>query len=257
MRWIPFIPTLMVALLGLGSPGAARAGEVSFDGSPLSGALAASVAADAGDELIAFRGCRGPGAAQAIDGCMVLVVGDGETRSAVMIADASCQGGPGCYAGHPVIARADGFEPSVADTTLDLFVRIHGGIATSPLGLAQPDPSATALELHVRVHGGLASSPLGIDGGPVDEKSVVQVCGGLGSSPLGGIVANPDETPLSLEICGGLGSCPFGTSDLAADIAEIVAQQVCGGLGSCPLGIADLPRAFVTTNAWLGSLGAP
>ena len=29
------------------------------------------------------------------------------------------------------------------------------------------------------------------------------------------------------------------------------------GLGSCPLGIADLPRAFVTSNAWLGSLGSP
>jgi len=247
----------MVALLGIGGLGEARAGEVRFDGAPLSGPLAASIAADAGDDLIAFRGCRGPGAAHAVDGCMVLVVGAGQARSAVMIADATCQGGPGCYAGHPVIARADGFEPSVADTSLDLFVRIHGGIATSPLGLAQPNPDAPELELHVRVHGGLATSPLGIDGGPVDPKSVVQVCGGLGSSPLGHIVADPDNTPLSLEICGGLGSCPLGTSDLAAEIAGIVAQQVCGGLGSCPLGIADLPRAFVTTNVWLGSLGAP
>lgn len=257
MRWMTFIPTLMVALLGIGSPGEASAGEVSFDGAPLSGPLAASIADEAGDELIAFRGCRGPGAVAAVDGCAVLVVGDGETRSALMIADATCQGGPGCYAGHPVIARADGFEPAPADTSLDLFVRIHGGIATSPLGLAQADPNAPTLELHVRVHGGLASSPLGIDGGPADEKSVVQVCGGLGSSPLGFIAANPDQEALTVEICGGLGGCPFGTSDLADDIAGIVAQQVCGGLGSCPLGIADLPRAFVSTNAWLATLGNP
>lgn len=257
MRWMTIISTLTLALLGIGSPGEASAGEVSFDGVPLSGPLAASIADEAGDELIGFRGCRGPGAAGAIDGCAVLVVGDGETRSAVMIADATCQGGPGCYAGHPVIARADGFEPSPADTSLDLFVRIHGGIATSPLGLAQADPNAPILELFVRVHGGIATSPLGIDGGPVDEKSVVQVCGGLGSSPLGFIVANPDQELLTVGLCGGLGSCPLGASDLSDDIAEIVAQQVCGGLGSCPLGIADLPRAFVTSNAWLGTLGSP
>ena len=185
MRWTTWTTILTLVLLGVGPPGAALAGEASFDGQTWGGALAASLADGQGDTLRAARSCRGPGAPQPVDGCGVLVVGDGETRSAIMLPDASCAGGPGCYAGYPVVARADGFEPGPADTELDLFVRIHGGIATSPLGVVVADPSVPPLDLFVRVHGGLGSSPLGIDVEPVETDGVVKVCGGLGSCPLG------------------------------------------------------------------------
>jgi hypothetical protein len=229
MRWTNLMTTLVLVLVGVAGPGRAQAGEANFAGQPWNGALAGALAAEEGDTLLAARGCRGPGAAQPMDGCGVLVVGDGETRSAIMVAEATCAGGPGCYAGHPVIARADGFEPAVSDTDLDLFVRIHGGIATSPLGLAQADPLAPATEVYVKVYTGIVTSPAGF------------------------IIANPDQELLTLDLCGVQGS-PFDAADLGDEIGEIVAQQVCGGLGSCPLGIADLPRAFVTANAWLGSL---
>jgi hypothetical protein len=256
MRCTNLMTTLALVLAGVAIPGRALAGEASFDGQPWSGALAASIADAAGDTLIAARGCRGPGALEPVDGCGVLVVGDGETRSAIMIAEASCAAGPGCYAGHPVIARADGFEPAVSDTELDLFVRIHGGIATSPLGLAHADTLAPATEVYVKVYTGIVGSPVGFNGGVVDARSLVRVCGGLGSSPVGFIIANPDQELLTLGLSDAQGG-PFDAADLGDQMGEIVAQQVCGGLGSCPLGIADLPRAFVTANAWLGSLASP
>jgi len=241
------IPILLTAALAAAWLTAGARADVTFGEQPLDAWLATTLASAEGQDLLMWGECRNA-SDESADDCVMLVVSDGPGQgfSVLVIEAAACaDDGAECYGGFEVLSGTH-LEPGDreqleslldvhgglggtalgatqgpldgdADIDLELRVRVHGGIATSPLGIVDDLDNAELPELRVKVYGGIATSPLGMVAGC---EELVQVEGGLGSSPVG-FIETPDPY---VEVNNGLGSCPLGITPADVLISNVVAM---------------------------------
>jgi hypothetical protein len=123
------------AIDGGGPPAGPPPGMVLFDDTWLSPSLATSLANEEGDTLLDWTACTDEDTGDQVDDCVVLVVGDEEVFSTVILAASECDMGAGCYAGYRAQAWIDTEAFELAPNAMMMRVKVYGGIATSPLGV--------------------------------------------------------------------------------------------------------------------------
>ncbi len=132
----------LCAAVAAGSP--ARAGQVEFDGEPVDAPLAEALTAKGGGDLMGWDTCHDPRTGTPVDGCVVVSMAIDDGVAAYRLADHGDSGEH--FAGYPVAIGVDARIDPRAEGELKLRVRVHGGIATSPLGISPDviDPAAVA-----------------------------------------------------------------------------------------------------------------
>lgn len=192
-----------------------------FGAIPLDADLADAITASEKDDLLVWGQCETLLGAPIAE-CMLLAVEVGSGFEIVAIQSTACAGGgDACYGGYSRIADVTVGEDD--RKSMEQLLDVEGGLGGTALGMVPGTGCGEAPEIRVRVHGGIATSPLGIAIGQPELR--VRVHGGIATSPMG--VTTPDVGDC-VTVESGLGSCPFGICAYPTEclVAELVSMMV-------------------------------
>ena len=195
-----------------------------FGGIPLDADLADAITASEKDDLLVWGQCETLLGAP-IPECLLLAVEAGGGFEVITVQSTACSGGDeSCYGGYSRIADVTVGEDD--RKRLEALLDVEGGLGGTPLGMVPGTGCGTTPELRVRVHGGIATSPLGVtpDIGALPELRV-RVHGGLATSPLGVDVPDAEQC---VTVESGLGTCPLGMCTYPTEclVAELVSMMM-------------------------------
>jgi len=200
-----------------------------FDGVPLDADLADTIVGTEKDDLLVWGQCE-TWMGDPLPECLLLAVERDAGFEIIALHSKTCTGGGvECYGGYARFADVTVGEDD--REAMEALLDVEGGLGGTPLGMVEGTGCGTMPELRVRVHGGIATSPMGVTGGPLGEDLAgipelrVKVYGGIASSPLG--VEAPDVDQC-VTVESGLGSCPLGILDYPTEtlVAELMSMIV-------------------------------